>query len=613
MRYLESRKYVIQGIFVVVGLVYAIKLFSIQVLDPSYKMAAENNALQKIVQYPFRGLIYDRNGKLLVQNTPVYDLMIVPKEARSPDTLRFCRLFNIPVEEFRERIQAARSYSFVKPSVFLQRLSNQEFASVQDHLVDFPGFYINARTVRGYSHQSLSHALGYIGEISPRQLENPKYAGYRAGDYIGISGIESEYEHYLMGKRGVKHMMVNVRGVQKGSFKDGLYDTLSVAGQNLVSTIDLDLQAYGEKLMQGKLGSVVAIEPATGEILAFISAPFYDPNLLTGKEFGKNYLALQRDSLKTLLNRPLMGVYPPGSIYKLVQALIGLQEGVITPSTTFACNRGLVNCHAHSSPTDLMGSIQHSCNPYYYQVFRGIVNQGRSKNTFRDTSIGLAAWNKHIESFGFGQKLGIDLPNEKKGLLASNELYDKMYGKDRWKFSTIRSISIGQGEVGVVPLQMANMAAIFANRGYYYTPHLVRSIGENGKPLEKYQERHYTTIDPKYFAPIIDGMEAVVKAGTGRMANLENLGITVCGKTGTAENKGEDHAVFVAFAPKENPQIALAVYVENAGFGGNSAAPIARLMIEQYLKGTISQKKYEDWVLKAEYLQFLKKNKKTKT
>jgi penicillin-binding protein 2 len=610
MKYLESRKYVIQGMFIVVGIVYSIKLFSIQVIDESYKLAAESNALQKIVQYPFRGLVYDRNGKLLVENTPVYDLMVIPKEAKNPDTLRFCALFNITAEEFRERLIAAKKYSYVKPSVFLQRLSNQEFGSVQDHLIDFPGFYINARTVRGYSHASMAHSLGYIGEISPRQLENTRFKGYRSGDYIGISGIESEYEPYLAGKRGVKYMMVNVRGVQKGSFKEGLYDTLSIAGQNLVSTLDLDLQQYGEKLMKGKMGSVVAIEPATGEILAFISAPFYDPNLLTGKELGRNYLQLQRDSLKTLLNRPLMGVYPPGSIYKLVQALIGLQEGVITPNTMFACNKSLVNCHPHSSPTNLMGSVQHSCNPYYYQVFRNIVNQNKSPNTFRDTSIGLANWNKHIESFGFGQKLGIDLPNEKKGLLASNELYDKIYGKDRWKFSTIRSISIGQGEVGVVPLQMANMAAIFANRGYYYTPHLIRSIGEDGKPLEKYTERHYTTIDPKHFTPIIDGMESVVKAGTGRKANLDHLGITVCGKTGTAENKGEDHAVFVAFAPKENPKIALAVYVENAGFGGQSAAPIARLMIEKYMKGAISQQSFEDWVVNAEYLKLLKKKKK---
>lgn len=610
MRYLENRKYIIQGIFIVVGLIYSFKLFSIQVVDKSYKLAAETNAVQKIVQYPFRGLIYDRNGKLLVQNTPVYDLMVVPKEVKSPDTIRFCQLFSIPVEKFRERLLAARNYSYVKPSVFLQRLSNEEFASVQDHLVDFPGFYINARTVRGYSHQSLAHVLGYIGEISPRQLENPKFADYQSGDYIGISGIESEYEPYLMGKRGVKYMMVNVRGIQKGSFKDGLYDTLSVAGQNLVSTIDLDLQQYGEKLMKGKLGSIVAIEPSSGEVLAFVSAPFYDPNLLSGKDFGKNYLQLQHDSLKTLLNRPLMGVYPPGSIYKLVQALIGLQEGVITSNTVLPCNKSLVNCHTHPSPIDLRGSIQYSCNPYYYQLFRSIVNQGKSKNTFRDTGIGLAKWNKHIESFGFGQQLGIDLPNEKKGLLASNELYDKMYGKDRWKFSTIRSISIGQGEVSVVPLQMANMVAILANRGFYYTPHVVRSVGDKGKPLEKYAKRHYTTIDPKHFDPVIDGMAAVVKSGTGFMARLDKIGIEVCGKTGTAENKGEDHAVFVAFAPKENPKIALAVYVENAGFGGSSAAPIARLMIEQYLNDSISQPEFEEWVVEAQYLELLKKRKK---
>lgn len=605
MKYLEDRKYVIQAIFLAVAAVYALKLFYIQVIDNSYKLAAENNAIQKIIQYPFRGLIYDRDGRLLVQNMPVYDLMIVPKEAKNPDTLHFCKVFNIPVEEFREKIKAAKTYSYVKPSPFLTRLSTQEFASVQEYLSDFPGFYINARTVRGYTHQNLAHALGYIGEISPAKLENPKYSKYLPGEYLGISGIESEYEPFLMGKRGIKYKMVNVRGIDKGPFRDGEYDTLSVAGQNLVSTIDLELQQYGEKLMHGKIGSVVALEPATGEILAYVSAPGYDPNLLTGKDFGKNYLKLQRDSLKTLFNRPIMATYPPGSIFKLVQALISMQEGIITANTGFPCNQNLVKCsHGHEAPTNLRIAIKHSCNPYFYQVFRNQINQGKSRNTFIDSRIGLDNWRKHVLTFGFGDKLGIDLPNEKKGIIASSKLYNKYYGENRWKFSNFYSVSIGQGETGVTPLQMANLMAIMANRGFYYTPHIIRSVGENGKPLAKYSVKHYTSVDHKHFEPVIDGMEDVVARGTGIFAKLEHIGIKVVGKTGTSENPhGDDHAVFVAFAPRENPKIAIAVYVENAGFGAISAAPLASLMIEKYLTDTISKprKRWEEWVLAGKF------------
>lgn len=604
MNYLENRKYIIQAIFLVVGIVFACRLFYIQVIDSSYKQAAETNAIKTIIQYPFRGLIYDRNGKLLVQNTPVYDLMVVPKEARNIDTLKLCNLLGLPLEDVRERLKKARTYSYVKPSIFYQKLSTQEFAHIQDNLIDFPGFYINARTARGYPHKSLAHALGYIAEISPKQLEDSTYEGYRPGDYIGKSGIELEYEKYLMGKRGVKYKMVNVRGIEKGSFKDGAYDTLSVAGQNLISTIDLDLQAYGEYLMNGAKGSIVAIEPSTGEILAYVSAPFYDPNLFTGKEYGKNYMELLSDSNKTLFNRPIMADRnPPGSIFKLAQALIALEEGVITPNTKFACIKSLVNCHNHPSPLDLYGAIQHSCNPYFYQAYKALINRGKSKNTFKDTSIGLEAWREQITSFGFGQQLGIDLPNEKEGIIASSSLYDRVYGQNRWKYSTIYSLSIGQGELGVTPLQMANFMSTVANKGYYVTPHIIRSIGEKGEPLPEYQKRHYTTVSPKHYAPIIEGMASVVKAGTGRQANLDNIGITVCGKTGTAQNpQGKDHAVFVAFAPKEDPKIAIAVYVENAGWGGSSAAPIAGLMIEQYLTDSVSRKNVEQWVLSRKYL-----------
>ncbi|MFD2246358.1 penicillin-binding protein 2 [Pontibacter ruber] len=604
MNYLENRKYIIQVIFLIVGIVFIVRLFYIQVLDSSYKQAAETNAIKPVIQYPFRGLIYDRDGQLLVQNTPVYDLMIIPKEAKQIDTLRLCELLNIPIEQAREQIKKAKAFSYVQPSIFYQKLSNQELAHVQDNLIDFPGFYINARTARGYPHQSLSHALGYIAEISPKQLEDTTFKGYRPGDYIGKSGIEQEYEKYLMGKRGVKYKMVNVRGVDKGSFKDGAYDTLSIAGENMVSTIDLDLQAYGEHLMNGAKGSIVAIEPATGEILAYISAPFYDPNLFTGKDYGKNYMALLQDPDKTMFNRPIMADRnPPGSIFKLVQALIALEDGVITPNTTFACNKSLVNCHQHPSPLDLYGAVQHSCNPWFFQAYKALINQGKSKNTFTDTSIGLKDWREQVLTFGFGQKLGIDIPGEKTGIIASPALYDKVYGQNRWKYSTIYSLSIGQGELGVTPLQMANFMAIIANKGYYVTPHIIRSIGENGKPLRENQERHYTSVKPQHFEPIIEGMAEVVRAGTARRANLAKVGITVCGKTGTAQNpQGPDHAVFVAFAPKENPKIAIAVYVEHGKWGGQSAAPIAGLMIEKYLTDTVTIKEQEKWVLSREYL-----------
>lgn len=609
MKYLENRKYVIQGIFLLVGVVYALRLFYIQVVDSSYKQAAETNAIKTIIQYPFRGLIYDRNGQLLVQNTPVYDLMVVPKEVKQLDTLRLSNLLELPLEDVRERLKKAKGFSYVQPSIFYQKLTTQDLAHIQDNLIDFPGFYINARTARGYPHQSLSHALGYIAEISPKQLEDSTYQGYRPGDYIGKSGIELEYENYLMGKRGVKYKMVNVRGVEKGPFKDGAYDTLSVAGKNLVSTIDLDLQAYGEKLMNGAKGSIVAIEPATGEILAYISAPFYDPNLFTGKDYGKNYMALLQDKDKTMFNRPIMADQnPPGSIFKLVQALIGLEEGVITPQTQFSCNKSLVNCHDHPSPLDLYGAVQHSCNPWFFQAYRLILNQGKSKNTFTDTAIGLKDWREQVLTFGFGQQLGIDIPGEKKGIVASPELYDRVYGKNRWKYSTIYSLSIGQGELGVTPLQMANFMAIVANRGYYVNPHIIRSVGENGKPLKEYQERHYTSVNPKHYEPIIEGMAEVVRAGTARRANLAKVGIEVCGKTGTAQNpQGPDHAVFVAFAPKENPKIAIAVYVEHGKWGGQSAAPIAGLMIEQYLTDTVTIKEQEKWVLSREYLNIKSK------
>jgi len=599
LKYLESRKYIIQAIFFIVGAVFAVKLFFIQVLNSEYKHAAEANAIKRIVEYPSRGLIYDRKGKLLVQNTPVYDLMVVPKEIKGIDTLRFCQLFRIPLEEFRLKIAAAKVFSYVKPSPFLQKLTTEEFASIQDNLVEFPGFYINARTVRGYPHQSLSHALGYIGEISARQLEDTAYSEYEQGDYLGISGIERQYEKHLMGRKGVKYRMVNVRGIDKGPFKQGLYDTASVAGQNLSSTIDLDLQQYAEKLMQGKKGGIVAIEPSTGEILAFVSAPFYDPNLLTGKELGNNYMALSKDPNKPLFNRPIKSTNPPGSVFKLVQALIGLEEGVLTPQTGYPCNQSLVKCaHGHPHPSNLYLGIENSCNPYFYRVFQSIVNRGQSKNIYRDTHLGLDQWREKVLSFGFANKLGIDLPFENSGIIASSNYYDKHYGKTGWKYATIYSLSIGQGETGATPLHLANLMAIIANRGHYYTPHLIKGIGNTNSPLPQFQQQKNVMVHPKYFEPVIQGMSQVMSSrwGTGWHANISHLGIEVCGKTGTVQNPhGADHAVFAAFAPRQNPKIAIAVYIENAGFGATSAAPLATLMMEKYINGSIAKNAKRQW------------------
>lgn len=593
---LGNRKNIIQFVFILVGLVYVIKLFLLQIMDSSYKLASQDNVRRRIVDYPYRGLISDRNGDLLVYNTPVFDLMVVPRELKIKDSNQICERFGITREELRTRIKDARRYSPDKPSAFLKQLSNHDFAKIQDYLVDYKGFYPQKRTVRAYGHKSMANALGYIGEISKRQLERQNENYYQQGDYIGINGLESEYEKYLRGKRGARYVMVNVRGVEKGPFSDGEYDTLSIPGTNLTSSVDLKLQQYGEKLMQYKVGTVVAIEPSTGEVLSFISAPTYDPNLLTGRDFGKNYLALRNDSLVPLFNRPLMAMYPPGSIFKLAQALIGLDEGIISPYTRFPCNKALVGCHNHPSPVDVQGSVQHSCNPYYYMVFKHMIERGKDPSQYKDSEIGYNIWYNKIKKFGFGEKLGIDLPNEKTGIIPSNSYYDRVYGGDlRWKFSNIYSLSIGQGEIGTIPIQMANLAAIIANRGYYYTPHLIKSIGDNG-PLPQFKVKHDVGIDQKHFEPIVAGMEQVVNAGTAMRAKIKD--ITVCGKTGTAQNPhGEDHSVFIAFAPKENPKIAIAVFVENAGFGGTWAAPIASLMIEKYLKDTISRGYLEKYIL----------------
>lgn len=596
----DQRPVVIIIFIFTVGLILLIKLFSIQVVDDSFMKRAERNAVQRVVDHPYRGLIYDRNGKLLVYNNPIFDLMLVPQEFEVGDTTRFLELFDISKEELIEAYNAAKKYSWVKPSPLIKQISTTDFARIQDYLIDYPGLFVMTRSVRSYPQPVASHALGYIGEINARQMELDTAKYYDQGDYVGLSGMERYYERLLRGQKGVKYKMVNVRGVDKGPFKDGEYDTASVAGINLTSTIDMDLQRYGEQLMAGKTGSVVAIEPKTGEILSMISAPFYDPNQLTGADFGKTYTALNKMETKPLFNRPIMAKYPPGSIFKIVQSLIGLQDGILTQETTFACNRSLVACHNHPSPVNLFGAIRNSCNPYYHQAFRRMINREVSSNTYKDTEIGLNDWRDKVMKFGLGTSLGVDISGELGGDVPSSKLYDKFYGEGRWKYSTIYSLSIGQGELQVTPLQMANLAAIFANKGYYYSPHLIKAVnGDESQIPDKYRIKNEVGVDSHHFDMVQDAM-AEALYGTANRAIIQD--ITIAGKTGTAQNPhGEDHSVFVAFAPKDDPKIAIAVYVENAGWGGRAAASTASLMIEKYLRGMITRPALEEYVLAGDF------------
>ena len=597
----DQRQITIIIAVILVGIVLLTKLFLIQVADDSFLKRAERNAIQRVVDHPYRGLVYDRKGKILVYNNPIFDLMIIPREFQVGDTTRFCDIFQIDKEYLKEAYTAARNYSTVKPSPLIKQISTTDFARIQDYLIDYPGLFVMTRSVRSYPQPSAANALGYIGEISSGQLERDSSSYYKQGDYVGLSGIEGFYENELRGVKGVKYKMVNVRGVDKGAFKSGEFDTASVAGNNLTSTLDLDLQQYGEMLMAGKRGSVVAIEPKTGEVLAMISAPTYDPNVLTGAKFGSNYLVLNRDESKPLFNRPIMAMYPPGSIFKIVQSLVGLQMGVLTPNTTYSCNRSLVACHNHPSPVNLFGAIRNSCNPYYHQAYRAMINREVSKSTFKDTEIGLNAWREYVLKFGLGAPLGIDLKNEKGGSIPSSNLYDRIYGEGRWKYSTIYSLSIGQGEMLVTPLQMANLAAIFANKGYYYPPHLIKAV--NGDPTKiplEYQVKQEVGVDAHHFDLVQDAMAEAIY-GTAARAAIKD--ITIAGKTGTAQNpQGEDHSVFIAFAPKEDPKIAIAVYVENAGWGGRAAASTASLMIEKYIRGEITRPALEEYVKVGKFM-----------
>lgn len=607
-----ERKYIITAIFSFIIIVFIARLFYIQIIDDQYKLTARNQAFRYITDYPARGNIFDRNGKRLVYNQAAYDLMVIPRQVKNLDTLDFCRTLGINTETFKKKMLKAvlPPNSPRKPSVFEKEISVGHSTMIQEKLYKFSGFFLQPRTLRKYPKPIAAHLLGYVGEVSDKITDTSSY--YKEGDYIGISGIEKSYENVLRGKKGVRIVMVDVHNREQGSYMNGLYDTAAVAGQDIVCTIDATLQEYGERLMQNKIGSVVAIEPSSGEILAFISSPTYDPNLLIGSVLPQNYKILQQDSLKPLFNRTLMAAYPPGSIFKLLNGLIGLQEGTLTPGNLYPCRGGYPvmggkpKCHPHSSPRDLIGAIQTSCNSYFCYVFRGIIDAKK----FGTTKRGYEVWRNHILSFGVGKQLGSDLPYELKGNVPSISYYEKkFFGKNDFKSSTIVSLSIGQGELGILPLQMANIMCIIANRGYYYIPHIIRSI--NHVPVKKpeFRKKHYTTIDSAHFEVIIEGMAKVMEGGTATRVALKH--ISICGKTGTAQNPhGEDHSIFVAFAPKVNPKIAISVVVENSGFGSQWAAPIASLMIEKYLTDTITRPDIEKRMLETDLIRSPQKPKK---
>ncbi|MBK9418132.1 MAG: penicillin-binding protein 2 [Flavobacteriales bacterium] len=609
----ESRKYVLIAAVIFISSVFILRLFYIQVVDTKWRAEAANMAERKVTVYPSRGLVYDRKERLLVANTPVYDLMVVPKEVGPFDTIAFGELVGVDPLELRKRLKEATGYSRYKPTVIEKQIPADQFAGISVHLHKYPGFYGQSRTLRTYPPHVAAHLLGYLSEVSPAKVEKDPY--YRAGDVIGIGGLESHYEEQLRGRRGVGYVLVDVHNNVKGPYKDGQYDTLAVEGKDLFTGIDLDMQRLGEQLMVNKKGSIVALDPRTGEVLCLVSSPTYDPELLVGRVRNTNYGILQKDPIKPLFDRALQAQYPPGSIYKIVQSLIALDEGVIDVNTGFPCQKSLVGCHNHPGAGDIIHAIQYSCNPYFYQVFKRMVEQDKDPNRFKDAAIGMRMWHEYMLTFGLGQRLPIDLPSAKGGNIPDVAYYDRKYGKEGWAFSTIYSVSIGQGEVLVAPLQMANLAAIFANKGWYYDPHVVRAVGHPDSLQRKYLTKHNTGVDPKWYEPIQEGMRRVVEepGGTARNARIE--GITVCGKTGTAENPhGQDHAVFVCFAPMEDPRIAMAVYVENSGFGGTWAAPIASLLMEQYLTDTIKRPEVMKRMLEADLIAkeatFVKKPKK---
>ena len=598
MKYtLENRRYVISGAVVFLVLIYVIRLFMLQIVDSDYKAWADSNAFLKKTLYPSRGLIYDRNGKLLVYNQPAYEVMMIMREVQPFDTLDFCQILGITKEQFVKRIADIKDrrlnpgYSSYVPQLFMNQLSAQEYGVLQEKLYKFPGFYIQNRTNREYEYPYAANILGYIGEVNKKDIENDSY--YVQGDDSGRSGVERSYEKVLRGVKGEEILLRDAHGRIKGKYDEGKHDRAPESGKNLTLAIDMELQAYGEKLMQNKLGGIVMIEPETGEVLCMVSAPSYDPSLLVGRKRGKNHLMLQRDPSKPLFDRPLMAQYPPGSTFKPTQGLIFLQEQVITPETRYTCAHGYTfrggkpACHGHPSPLPLSGALSTSCNSFFPWGLHDMLD---SRVRYPSVQQAFDVWKDHMVSMGYGYKLGIDLPGEKRGYIPNSKTYDKIY-RGRWNSSTIISIAIGQGEILATPLQICNLAATVANRGYFITPHVVKEIQDT--PLDTlYTRRRYPTIDSHYYEYVAEGMRGAVNGSpygaTCRGANLPD--IEVCGKTGTAENPhGKDHSIFMGFAPYHQPKVAICVFVENAGFGATYAVPIGRLMIEKYLNREIPE------------------------
>lgn len=595
------------------ALIIICKLFSIQILDDNYKMAAENNSLVYNTIYPTRGIIHDRNGKILVGNKMSYDLMVTPREVKEFDTLEFCRVLNVSHEFVREKMNEYKKFRSKigwRTVVMIKQMPQETYMKFAEIEYKFPGFRGQARTIRDYPYNAGGNLLGYVSEVDAAYIK--KHEGeYQAGDYAGKTGIEAAREKELRGEKGYNIMVRDSRNKIMSGFKDGEMDKEAVPGKNITTTIDAELQHYGQMLMNNKVGSLIAIEPSTGEILAMVSSPGIDVEQLA--DIGKHYSDIVSDPLKPMFNRTVQASYPPGSIFKLVNGLIGLQEGVFTPGTHYSCKLGYhfgrnkLGCHPHKSPIDFEESIMMSCNAYYCYVFRDLIENGKNGNVAQS----LDKWNEYVKSFGFGKKLGSDFPSELGGYIPDSKLYNKFYGKGRWKATTIISLSIGQGEIGCTPLHMANMCAIMANRGWYRTPHIIKD-SEHVKIDDRFHEKHYTMVDTTHFRRVVNGMYRAVNSGfgSGGTASIAAVpGLEICGKTGTAQNPhGDDHSVFICFAPKDNPKIAVAAFVENGGFGATWAAPIASLLTEKYLTGEIRpERKYlEDRVLDGNLLHKVK-------
>lgn len=588
------RKYLLFIIIILTSIIFVIRLVYLQVVEFNENSRPDEDvAVEVVYDYPERGYIYDRNGQLLVSNQPAYDVMVVPNDVKQLDTLELCGLLAISKEDFKERLQKAKKYSYRKPSVLVNQLSKDDYAVLQEKLRKFDGFYIQRRSLRHYLTRNAGNVLGYISEVNEWELKENSY--YIAGELVGRQGVEKQYESFLRGEKGVRYFQKDRHNRQISSYKEGMLDTLPVMGQSLQLTLDIGLQAYGEELMQNKRGGIVAIEPKTGEILALVSAPAFDPNLLVGRQRSKNYTTLYQDSIaKPLYDRALLAEYPPGSPFKVINALIALQENVISPSTSFGCGGGyrygnrIMRCHCGRSSNDLLHGIAHSCNSYFANSYR------RSIEKYGKPSVGMDAWSKHVKSFGLGSFLGSDFPTGRPGKIPNTALYDRQYGQGRWAATYNISNAIGQGEILTTPIQLANVMAIIANRGHFYTPHIVKKINDEVTPFKEFTTLKRTTIDKQHFEPIIQGMNTAYNSGTARGTRIE--GIDIGAKTGTAENfvriNGKrmqltDHSIFVAFAPIDDPKIAIAVFVENGYYGARVAGPIASLMIERYIKGEV--------------------------